>query len=45
MTRNLITVKEAAKGKRMLAGTGAESTAEKLKRTKRRANADTTRDS
>ncbi len=33
----LITVKEAAKGKRLLAGTGAESTAETIERTKRAA--------
>jgi 4-hydroxy-2-oxoglutarate aldolase len=33
----LITVKEAAKGKKLLAGTGAESTAETIERTKRAA--------
>lgn len=33
----LITVKEAAKGKKILAGTGAESTAETIERTKRAA--------
>ncbi|HEY6268993.1 MAG TPA: dihydrodipicolinate synthase family protein [Candidatus Acidoferrum sp.] len=33
----LITVKEAAKGKKVLAGTGAESTAETIERTKRAA--------
>jgi len=33
----LVTVKEAAKGKKLLAGTGAESTAETIERTKRAA--------
>lgn len=33
----LVTVKEAAKGKKILAGTGAESTAETIERTKRAA--------
>jgi len=35
----LVTVKEAAKGKKLLAGAGAESTAETLERVKRAANA------